>query len=77
MKPESCQSSAAHQFPTESSQSASQLNRKESQPYKHTHRTSVYEEDLVEEFYEQLKSTMEEIPRKDIPIIIQGEYVEC
>ena len=30
---------------------------------------STYDDDLVEEFYEQLENTMKEIPRKDLLII--------
>ena len=34
---------------------------------------TAYEDDLVEEFDEQLKSTIKEIPRKDL-IIIPGDW---
>ena len=44
-----------------------------SQSYKYMHPTSVCEEDLAEEFYEQLESTIEEVSRKDL-VIIQGEW---
>ena len=34
--------------------------------------TSTYDDDLVEDFYERLGSTIKEIPRKDL--IIQGNW---
>ena len=76
-RPKSSQSSAAHRFPTELLQFASQPRKKEHhitimQIYAPT---STYDDDLVEAFYEQLERTIKEIPRKDL-IIIQGNWTD-
>ena len=65
--PESSRSSAAHQFPAKCLQSASQV---QIQAYA---LTSAYDDDLVEEFYEQPENTIKEITRKDL-LIVQGDW---